>query len=212
MTHGERGRAAVTGLWLVVCCVAVAGYVVAVRIEGGRADERIAANALTAERLRAGSITLAQRPRLEAERARLRGLLRGVDTGDATRLVAEFVRDAAHESARLHTVITAIGASNHPAPATAPVNSATTTPAATTTTSANTDPIVLLPLDVTLEGRYLDVLATIRRLSRMHVVAAVEVGALARTNADSSDATLSAALRVSLAHLSSTDRDRARTE
>ena len=210
MTHGERRRAAVTGLWLVVCCVAVAGYVVAVRIEGARADERIAANALTAERLRAGSITLAQRPRLEAERTRLRGLLRGVDTGDPTRLVAEFVRDAAHESARLHTAITAIGASNHPAPATAPVNSATTTtPPAT---GANADPIVLLPLDVTLEGRYLDVLATIRRLSRMHVVAAVEVGALARTNADSSDATLSATLRVSLAQLSSTDRDRARTE
>ena len=106
---------------------------------------------------------------------------------DAARstLVARFLRDAARIAAAHHATI------------------ATITPAARKARSplrrANSaDPLEAIPLEITVEGRYADVLATMRALSGSRVLAAVDVASLARKHADGADATLTATLHVAL--------------
>ncbi|HWT06908.1 MAG TPA: hypothetical protein VN224_14185 [Xanthomonadales bacterium] len=166
--------------------VVLAGYVFVFRGGETRIAERLDENARIAERARAGERTLASRPRFEADRSRLRGGLRGVEL-DAGRsaLVARFLRDAARIAAAHHTAIPAITASGAANPITVAPN-------------APSEPLEPIPLEITIEGRYADVLATMRALSRSRVLAAVDVASLARKHADGADATLTAALHVAL--------------
>lgn len=127
---------------------------------------------------------LASRARTEAEGRRVRDQLRAVALdGDRSTVVAHFLRDAARIAVVHRATITAI---TNVSPAGAPA-----APQARATLDA-------VPLDVTVEGRYADVLATMRALSRSTVPAAVELASLARKHVDGPDPTLSAALHVAL--------------
>lgn len=173
--------------------VVLAAYLLVFRGGETRIAERLDDNARIGERVRAGERTLASRPRVEAERRRLRGELRTVDL-DAPRsaLVARFLRDAARIAAAHHAAIPTITATATAVAATLPPN------AATLASNAPIDPLETIPLEVTVEGRYADLLATMRALSRSRVLAAVEVASLARKHADGPDVTLTAALHVAL--------------
>jgi Tfp pilus assembly protein PilO len=166
--------------------VVLAAYVFVFRGGEARIAERLDDNARIAERLRAGERTLASRPRFEAERSRLRRELRTVDLAAArSALVAHFLRDAARLAAAHHAAIPTITATGTASPVALAPN-------------APSDPLETIPLEITVEGRYADVLATMRALSRSRVLAAVEIASLARKHADGTDATLSAALHVAL--------------
>ncbi|HYW53374.1 MAG TPA: hypothetical protein VE826_05360 [Dongiaceae bacterium] len=166
--------------------VVLAAYLFVFRGGETHITERLDDNARIAERVRAGERTLASRPRFEAERRQLRGELRAVDL-DAARsaLVARFLRDAARIAAAHHAAIPTITATGTGNPATLAPN-------------APSELLETIPLEVTVEGRYADVLATMRALSRSRVLAAVEVASLARKHADGPDVTLTAALHVAL--------------
>jgi Tfp pilus assembly protein PilO len=165
--------------------IVLAGYVFVFRAGEARIADRVDETARVVERLRAGERTLAARPLLEAERARLRNRLRAVELGaDRSALVARFVRDAARIAAAHRTTIPAITAAGMQSPA-----------------IPTADLFEAIPLDVTIEGRYADVLATIRALATSRVLAGVDVTSLARKHADTADATLTAALHVVLERL-----------
>jgi Tfp pilus assembly protein PilO len=166
--------------------VVLAAYVFVFRGGETRITERLDENARIAERVRAGERTLASRPRFEAERRRLRDELRAVEL-DAGRsaLVARFLREAARIAAAHHAAIPTITAMGAAGPVTVAPN-------------APVEPLEAIPLEITVEGRYADVLATMRALSRSPVLAAVDFASLARKHADGADATLTAALHVAL--------------
>ena len=176
--------------------VVLASYVFVFRGGERRIAERLEENARIAERVRAGERTLASRPRFEADRGRLRGELRAVEL-DAGRsaLVARFLRNAARIAAEQHVALPAITATGSSGPV------AVATPA----TSAPNESLEAIPLELTVEGRYADVLAAIRALSRSRVLAAVDVASLARKHADGTDAMLSAVLHVALERLAPAD-------
>jgi Tfp pilus assembly protein PilO len=183
--------------------VVLAAYAFIFRAGEARIAERLDENARIAERVRAGERTLASRPRVEARRTRLRAGLRTVELGaDRSTLVARFLRDAARIAAAHHATIPAITATGPQIAATAPHIAATgqQNPASPEST-ASAEPLEAIPLELTVEGRYADVLATMRALSRSRVLAAVDVASLARKHADGADATLSAALHVALERL-----------
>lgn len=166
--------------------IVLAAYVFVFRAGEARIAERLDENARTVERERAGERTLAARPGLERRRARLHAQLHAVDL-DAARstLVARFLRDAARVAAAHHATIAAITAGGtQSAVAAAPRDSA--------------DPLEAIPLEITVEGRYAGVLATMRALSALRVLADVDVASLARKHADGTDATLTATLHVGL--------------
>jgi Tfp pilus assembly protein PilO len=169
--------------------VVLAGYVFVFRAGEKRIAERLEENARIAERVRAGERTLALRPRFEADQSRLRGELRAVELGaDRSALVARFLRDSARIAAEHHAAIPTITATGTSGPATI----------ATTVPTAPNEPLETIPLEITVEGRYADVLATMRALSRSRVLAAVDIASLARKHADGTDATLTASLHVAL--------------
>lgn len=173
----------------VAVAVVLAAYVFVFRGGEMRIAERLDENARIAERVRAGERTLASRRTLEAERGRLRARLHAVDlAADRSRLVARFLHETARIAAAHHTAIPAIAATG----TTAGTASAATAP------NAPAEPLEAIPLELTVEGRYADVLATMRALSRAHVLAGVDIASLARKHADGTDATLTAALHVAL--------------
>jgi hypothetical protein len=181
--------------------VVLAAYVFVFRTGEARIAERLDENARIAERVRAGERTLALRPRAEAERTRLRGRLRAVELdADRSTLVARFLRDAARVATIHHaTIPTITAASGPPSPiAAAPTAAGTVSNPGTIATNAANEPLEPIPLEITVEGRYADVLATMRALSRSRVLTAVDVASLARKHADGTDATLTAALHVVL--------------
>jgi hypothetical protein len=165
--------------------IVLAAYVFVFRSGEARIAARLDENARTVERERAGERTLAARPDLERRRAHLHASLRAVDL-DAARsaLVARFLRDAARIAAAHHATIAAITAGGTQGTTVAPRDSA--------------DPLEAIPLEITVEGRYAGVLATMRALSGSRVLADVDVASLARKHADGADATLTATLHVGL--------------
>ena len=169
--------------------VVLAAYVFVFRGGETRIAQRLDDNARIAERVRAAERMLAARPRFEADRSRLRRELRAVEL-DAGRsaLVARFLRDAARIAAAHHAAIPAITATGTAGPAGGAPN-------------GPVEQLETIPLEVTVEGRYADVLATMRALSRSRALAAVDIASLARKHADGRDATLTAALHVALEHL-----------
>ncbi len=165
--------------------VVLASYLVVFRTGESHIADRLDENARIMDGLHAAERTVASRPLLEAERSRLRARLRAVDleAGRST-LVARFVRDAALIAAQHRTVISAITAS----PGTASIDAAS-------------EPLQAIPLEITVDGRYADVLATIRALSVARVLTAVDVASLARKNAAAADPAVTAVLHVALQRL-----------
>jgi hypothetical protein len=172
--------------------VVLAAYLFVFRAGEARIIARQDENARIAERVSAGERALAARGRVEALRTRLRENLRAVEL-DAARsaLIARFLRDAARIAAAHHASIPTISAAG-------PQNVATVTPSDPLKASDSPEPLETIPFEITVEGRYADVLGTMRALSRSRVLAAVDVASLARKHADGPDATLTAALHVVL--------------
>ncbi len=189
-------------IWFCAVLVVLGGFFFVFRVDEDRIDERLAANAGAAAQLAADERRLRTVPSLETERRRLRQRLRQVDLeGDTGSLVARFLHDAAAISARHHTVIASIAAA-------APLALATPTAPPAVTTAAFDG----LALDLTVEGRYADVLATIRDLSAARVLAAIDVTSLARKTSTSTDPTLSATLHVVVERLVPATPARVRTQ
>lgn len=176
----------------------LAGYAFVFRAGEARIGAMAAGNVRIAEQVRDDERTMASRPTLAADRARLRRRLRSAElAADRSALVARFVRDAAALAVQRRTAITTITAGTATSAggaAGSAGNAAQTTPRPPLADVAFDD----IPLDVTVEGRYADVLATIRALSTGRVLASVDVTSLARKSASSPDATLTASLRVVL--------------
>jgi hypothetical protein len=168
--------------------IVLAGYAFVFRAGEGRLDGRIAENARIADQLRDGERTLASRTALIAVRARLREQLRSANVAaDRSALVARFLRDAARIAADHHAAITTIAA-----------GSAAPAIAEPTPSLRTADPFEEIPFEMTVEGRYADVLATVRALPAGRVLASVDVTSLARKSAASADGTVTASLRVVL--------------
>ncbi len=151
--------------------VVAASYALVFRTGEARVAAQIAENARTAARLRDARAAVAARPGLEAERARYATFEAhaGARSGAA---VARFVRDAVAAAAVRRSAITAIASAARAAGAP--------------------------PLEITIEGRYADVLATVRALSATSVPATVEIETIARKSAGTRDATVTATVRASL--------------
>lgn len=162
--------------------VLLIGCIFAFRGDEARIGERAAEDGRILAQLQAAERTLRARGALERERDGLRARLRRVDlSDDRTTAAARFVREAAAIAARHRTTIASIAAVG---------------PASASATTSET-----IPLDFTIEGRYADVLATIAALSSARVPALVDLASLARKQAGSPDATLSAQLRVTIERL-----------
>ncbi len=178
----RRTATGVNVLWLASVLIVLSSYAFVFRNGEGRIAERRAEEVRNLARIAADERALAERPQLEAEQHRLQVATRQVDLGlDTTHLVARFVNDAARAAAQHHVSIVAIAAAG-------------TAPSSADATVA---------LDCTAEGRYADVLATLRALSSTRVLASVDLTSLARRNAGAADATISAALHVVLERLGS---------
>ncbi len=176
----------------------LAGYVFVFRTGENRIGDQLAENARTAERIAAAERTLASEPALETERRRLRGTLVSVHLrGTRGAHVARFVRDAANVLAAHRARIATIAANASPVA----ISAATTVNGMTAASGAAVDSLDSISLDVTVDGRYADVLKAIRAMSRTDVLASVDVVSLARKNADAPEATLTATLHVVLHRL-----------
>ena len=175
----------------------LAGYVFVFRAGESRVGEQLADNARIAERIAAAERTLASDPALETERRRLRGMLASVQLhGTRGAHVARFMRDAARVLAAHRTTIATIAVNATPI-----AISGTRVNGVTAGSDAAVDSLDAVALDVTVDGRYADVLSAIRALSRTDVPASVDIMSLARKNADASEATLTATLHVVLHRL-----------
>jgi hypothetical protein len=167
--------------------VVLAGDLLVVREGERRIGERLAANAELVERLSSDRRLLAMRAGLERERTRLRASLRAAGLGaERGNVVSTFLRDAAATASVRGTKITSVTANG--APLAAPASTVAGTPAA---------PLDGVALDLAIEGRYADVLATVRALSATpHVLASVEIASLVRKNAGPAGTTLAASLKI----------------
>lgn len=142
-----------------------------------RIAEETAANDLAAAALRADEAALAARAGVDARAARLRELLAATErTSRRTSPASTFLSDAVRAAAKRRTTITLLAAD---APRTA-------TPAST------------VPFTLGLEGRYADVLATIRSFSTLRIPASLALTALTRSNVTAGERTIAATLRVEL--------------
>jgi Tfp pilus assembly protein PilO len=180
--------------------IVLAGYAFVFRAGEEHIGERIAENARIADQVRAGERALMMRPVLERERVHLNKQFRSAAVAaDRSALVARFLREAAAIALAQHTTITAIAATGAQAAITASgAQAANATAAGRTAPLPADDPFDGIPLEMTLEGHYADVLATVRALSAGRVLAAVDVASLARKNAGAVDGVLTASLRVVL--------------
>jgi hypothetical protein len=133
----------------------------------------------------------------------LRGTLVSVQLrGTRGAQVARFVRDAARVVVSHRTTIATIAVSGAPL-ASAPIvnRTATAGSSGTADSGVGADPLDAIVLDVTIDGRYADVLAAIRALSHTDVLASLDIASLARKNADAAEAMLTATLHVTLHRL-----------
>jgi hypothetical protein len=176
----------------IVACTALAvllgGYVGVVRGAEARLAAQVDDGVATARRTDDALRLLAAAPGLEAERRTLRDQLRQVDLGtDVAELVGHFLRSAADVAARHGASIVSVGAGDaaHPSG-----------PAAEA-----------VPLDVVLQGSYRALLGSLSDLSRTGVPCAIDVLSLSRVHPDGPDATLLAAVRISLQRLGASHTD-----
>jgi hypothetical protein len=179
--------------------VVLAGYAFVFRAGEARIDEQLVRNAQTLEQLRADERTTASVAALESKRHRLLEQLRRSDIGgERSLVVARFLRDAGTAARARRTTITAVTAGGAQ-----PVNAASAqraTAGRVENGSRASAGVAFdgVPLELTVEGRYADVLSMVRALSAGRVPATVDVSSLARKNPGAPDATLTAALRLVL--------------
>lgn len=174
MTDGKLLR-------FVAVLIVLGGYAIVFRAGEAQVAARLAENARDAQRLRADERALATRGALDAERVRLRGAFDVLAlAADRSTLTARFLHDAARLATAHRTTIAGVvaGAANAPAPVGSPVPGAPAVPFDT------------IPLDIALEGRYADVLATIGALSRARVLASVDVASIAHKDGPNVTASL----------------------
>jgi Tfp pilus assembly protein PilO len=172
-------------IWFGAVLVLLTGYACVFRVDERRIEDRIGENATIVSQLAADEDRIRRRGQLEAERARLRDQLRGVDLQtDRTHVVAAFLRGAARIAAQHHTTVVAVAADG-----------------GTTSAAPAHPPFDRIPLELTIEGRYADLLGAIRDLSASRVLASIEVASLTRKQADLSRTTLTSAVRVVIEHL-----------
>jgi hypothetical protein len=177
-------------VWFMTVLLLLAGYAGVVRAGDARIAEQRAAETAIAAHVDADELRVRAQPALASERARLRRRLRRFNLEeDEASLVARFVRDAVAIAARDRLRIIAIAAEQTPR---------VETPASSTAMAGAFAPT---PLELTVEGRYDDVLRGLRDLSRAHVLARVELAALTRTHPDGPGATVTAALHVTVERL-----------
>jgi hypothetical protein len=159
---------------------ALAGSLAVADLGSRRIEERLDENArmraaLLADRALADAVAA-----LSARRAHLRDELgAALFSGDATSRSAAFFHEAARIAAQHRTSVTSI------------------VPAVRVGSR--------LSFDLAVEGRYADLLATVRAFARLHAPAAIEVSSLTRKNPNLSDATLIAALHANLGAFDLTD-------
>jgi hypothetical protein len=186
--------------------VVLAGYLLVVREGERRIGERLAANAELVERLASDHRLLAMRAGLERERTRLRSSLRRAGIrAEHGPVVSTFLRDAAAVAAARGTKVTSVTANGPsltaPAPA-APAPAAGTPNTETPNAGTPNAPFDTVAFELAVEGRYADILATVRDLSaNSHALASVEIASLARKNTSHGGAILSASLKVVLHRL-----------
>ncbi len=198
----------VRGVW-----VGVAGAAIGAATLGVLAQARIDAAgsdlSVLAARLDATLRLVAARGSVEEARGTLAGRLRHAGVrGSRDAIVARFLRDASAIAARHHTAIGAVTAA-------ATIAASAATAAAGNRAAASIGPspgdgFDVVPLELTVEGRYADLLATMRDVSAGAVPARVELVTLARKDGGSEAAALEATLRTELLRLSDADASPAR--
>jgi len=158
--------------WFACLLLAVAGYSLVYRPYESAITDAFASRESIAFAIDQNRTLLARRTALENLRDNLERLLEELDLhDDAQTLVARYVRDAARLSSAHHVRITALQ------PLVTPH-----TPETQTALAAGPAALAATPLDLTLEGTYGDLLATIRGLSQDRILASVDLESLERSN------------------------------
>jgi hypothetical protein len=164
---------------------ALAGSSLVVRVAEHRIDEQIVANVRLQTATDNAWAAAAGRAATDSALERLRrALAPTLAARDATARSAAFVRDAARIAALHRTHVAAIVPAARIVRLTVPSNAAAAPPETA--------------YEITLEGRYADLLATLRALAQLRPPANVDLTGLTRKNPNAPDATVIAALRVSL--------------
>lgn len=177
-------------LWFTAVLVILTGFFFVFRLDEEGVDERLVENRRIAATIERNERRVRTREALHAERERLQTQIRGIALhGERNAIVTAFVAQLSRIAAAHHAVVASIAALDS--------RSASTGKAET----GQSDPFDAIPLELTIEGRYVDVLATVRDLSSGHIFAAVTVASLARKNTSGADATISAVVRIELQRL-----------
>jgi hypothetical protein len=185
MSSNQHPARIAIGAALIALAACAALWQTAESQRAARLDDAARATA----KIEAAAAVVAQRTTLEVQRARLRASLGSVLLHvDATARVASFVRDVAHISMRHRTTIAAIVPQVTPGAATIAAGARV----------APTTPQEAFTFEVTVEGAYIDVLATVGDLASLTYPAGVSLTSIARTNPHAAEATVSAAIRVTL--------------
>jgi hypothetical protein len=161
---------------IVTCAIALVACAAIQQTGESQRTARLDHAARLTNEIDAAAAVIAQRATLMTRRNRLRAALGAtLRRVDSSTRVASFVRDSARIAAQHRTTIAAIVPQ---------VTPGTTLPA--------------LTFDVTIEGEYPDVLATLGDFASLTYPADVAVTSIARTNPHAVEATVSAAIRVTL--------------
>ncbi len=154
-----------SALWWCAALVLVGGTSGIVMLGERHIDDQTVMNDGLTASLAANDVTVRTRGSLLAARGRLRADLRRLEAdSESAPIVARFVRDTARVAQEHHTTVASIAAPGSPL---APKDRA--------------QAIDAIPLAVTIEGHYTDVLAVIRALSSLPVPAEIDVVSIVRT-------------------------------
>ncbi len=175
------------GLWSLVAVVAAIGSASAGVFAQSRIDRAASNLTVLAAQLDATLRLVAARRSVDDARAVLTARLRRPGAPSASdEMVARFLRDASASAERHRTAIAGVAAPGTPA-------------------VAPHDGFESVPLELTLDGRYADVLAMMRDISAGTVPARVELVTLAHKGAGPDGTTLEATLRADLIRLAKLD-------
>jgi hypothetical protein len=193
---GQRLRASIA-----MGAIALAASVAVEQLGESQRAARIDDAARATAQIDAADSLIGRRATLIARRAQLRAELGTALHGvDATSRVASFIRDVARIANRHRTTIASIVPQGTPGAAftQAAPNHTLPTTSAPATGMPRTTPVEPLAFDVTLEGEYPDVLATLGDLATLTYPADAALTSIARRNPHAVEATVSAAIRVTL--------------
>jgi hypothetical protein len=183
-------------LWSLAVVVFLAGYFLVYRSFEDRIAANYGATADVVDALRHNDMTLAHRPALEEADRRLRAALQAVDLrSDRAAIVASFVRETARVAAVHNVGVSAIEGPRgdvRMAPRTRPTDIVAQAPVALFET---------IPLDLTINGSYRDLLTTIGDLSHARVLAQIDLISIERLPVAGKNHPLTARLQVTLERL-----------